>query len=121
MADLTGYLFDRDAAFIYKSPAASLQYALDFTNYLNTGDTIVDDSSASSPVVTIGTIAGDSSPLIHPNGHGTDVSATTTKVTFRVSGGTAGNVYPITVKIATSAGDIDTRHFRIICKEKGLA
>ena len=64
MADLTGYLFDRDGAFIYKSPAASLQYALDFTNYLNTGDTIVDDSSASSPVVTIGTIAGDSSPLI---------------------------------------------------------
>jgi len=120
MANLTGFEFDRDGAYIFKSPAASLQYALDFSEYLNTGDTIVDDSSASSPVVTIGTISGDSAPLIHPNGHGTDVSATTTKVTFRVSGGTAGNVYPITVKIATSAGDIDTRHFRIICKDKGL-
>ncbi len=120
MADLTGYQKDNKGIFIIKDPDASIEYALDFTEYLNNGDTIVDDSSASSPVVTIGTISGDSAPLTHPNGHGTDVQATTTKVTFRVSGGTAGNVYPIEVKIATSAGDIDSRHFRIICKDKGL-
>tara|TARA_R110000796_G_scaffold113467_2_gene225208 strand:- start:318 stop:680 length:363 start_codon:yes stop_codon:yes gene_type:complete len=119
MADLTGYLRDNKGIYIYKDPDANIKYALDFTNYLNNGDTIVDNGST-SPIVTIGTITGDAAPLTHPTSHTVDVSATTTKVTFRVSGGTAGNVYPVEVKIITSAGDTDSRHFRIICKDKGL-
>jgi len=114
MPSLTGYKIDQVGTYIDKDPYAVLDYTLDFTNWMPTGDTI------STITVTAETISGDSAPLTHPNGHGTDVQATTTKVTFRVSGGTAGNVYPIEVKIATSAGDIDSRHFRIICKDKGL-
>ena len=69
---------------------------------------------------TLGTISGDASPLAFPTSHATDVTATTTQVTFRVNAGTAGNVYPIEVKIVTSAGDTDSRHFRIICEDKQL-
>ena len=119
MADLTGFKKDNTGIYIYKDPDANIQYALDFTNYLNTGDTILDDSTG-EPTVTLGTISGDASPLAFPTSHATDVSATTTKVTFRVNAGTAGNVYPVEVKIVTSAGDTDVRHFRIICKDKGL-
>ena len=114
MANLTGFKRDNQGAFIEKHPSANLQYGLDFTDYLSSGDAI---SSAS---VAIETITGDSAPLAFPTSHTVDVSATTTKVTFRVNGGTAGNVYPIEVKIVTSAGDTDSRHFRIICKDKGL-
>ena len=54
MADLTGYQRDNKGVYIFKDPDANIQYALDFTNYLNNGDTIVDNGST-SPVVTIGT------------------------------------------------------------------
>jgi hypothetical protein len=119
MADLTGYLRDNEGIYIFKDPDANIEYAINFENYLNTGDTILDDSTG-EPTVTLGTIADDSSPLAFPTSHATDVTATTTKVTFRVNAGTAGNVYPVEVKIVTSAGDTDSRHFRIICKDKGL-
>ena len=119
MADLTGYLKDFLGIYIIKDPDANIEYALDFTKYLNTGDTILDDSTG-APTVTLGTISGDASPLAFPTSHATDVSATTTKVTFRVNAGTAGNVYPVEIKVVTSAGDTDVRHFRIICEDKQL-
>ena len=68
MADLTGYLRDNKGIYIYKDPDANIKYALDFTNYLNNGDTIVDNGST-SPIVTIGTITGDAAPLTHPTSH----------------------------------------------------
>ena len=119
MADLTGYLRDNKGIYIFKDPDANIEYAINFENYLKSGDTILDDSTG-EPTVTLGTIADASSPLAFPTSHATDVTATTTKVTFRVNAGTAGNVYPVEVKIVTSAGDTDSRHFRIICKDKGL-
>ena len=119
MSDLTGFLRDNIGIYIIKDPDANIEYALDFTNYLNTGDTILDDSTG-APTVTLGTISGDGSPLAFPTSHATDVTATTTKVTFRVNAGTAGNVYPVEIKVVTSAGDTDVRHFRIICEDKQL-
>ena len=119
MSDLTGFQRDNIGVYIIKDPDANVQYALDFTNYLNTGDTLLDDSTG-APTVTLGTISGDASPLAFPTSHAVDVSATTTKVTFRVNAGTAGNVYPVEVKVVTADGDTDVRHFRIICEDKQL-
>ena len=119
MSNLTGFLRDNIGIYIIKDPDANITYSLDFTNYLDTSDTILDDSTG-EPTVTLGTISGDASPLAFPTSHAVDVSATTTKVVLRVNAGTAGNVYPVEVKIVTSAGDTDSRHFRIICKDKGL-
>ena len=111
---LTGFARDQKGIFVVKDPDANIEYALDFVDYLNTGD------SLSNKSVTIGTIAGDSSPLAFPTGAGTDVSISGTKVILRVNAGTAGNVYPIQVQITTANGDTDSRHFRIVVKDKGL-
>tara|TARA_R110002051_G_scaffold216607_3_gene280900 strand:+ start:2547 stop:2909 length:363 start_codon:yes stop_codon:yes gene_type:complete len=119
MSDLTGFLRDNKGIYIVKDPNANIQYAINFENYLKSGDTILDDSSG-EPTVTLGTISGDASPLAFPTSHSTDVTASTTKVTFRVNAGTAGNVYPVEVKVVTANGDTDVRHFRIICEDKQL-
>ena len=119
MSDLTGFLRDNIGIYIVKDPDANITYSLDWTNYLNTGDTLLDDSTG-EPTVTLGTISGDASPLAFPTSHAVDVSATTTKVVLRVNAGTAGNVYPVEVKVVTTDGDTDVRHFRIICEDKQL-
>lgn len=111
---LTGYQRDNSGIFIVKDPDANLPYSLDYTDYLASGD------SLSSTTVTIGTISGDSAPLAFPTGSGTDVTISGTKVIFRLNAGTAGNIYPIEVKIVTSNGDTDSRHFRIVVKNKEL-
>jgi hypothetical protein len=121
---LTGFQKDQQGIFIVKDPDANIEYALDFVDYLNTGD------SLSTSTVTIGTITGDAAPLAFPTAGyanqqlrtnaGADVSISGTKVILRVSAGTAGNIYPIEVKITTADGDTDSRHFRIVVKDKGL-
>ena len=112
---LTGFEKDNKGIFATKDPDANIEYALDFVDYLNTGD------SLSSVTVTIGTITGDAAPLAFPTNAGTDVSISGTKAILRVSAGTAGNIYPIEVKIVTADGDTDSRHFRLIVKNKELA
>jgi len=112
---LTGYQRDQAGIFINKDPDANLTYALDFVDYLAEGD------SLSSATVTIGTISGDAAPLAFPTAPATDTSISGTKVIFRVNAGTAGNIYPIEVKIVTANGDTDARHFRIAVKNKELS
>jgi len=111
---LTGFKRDNSGIFIEKDPDANITYALDFVDYLNTGD------SLATATVTLGTITGDSAPLAFPTGAGTDVSISGTKVILRVNAGTAGNIYPIEVRITTADGDTDSRHFRIVVKNKEL-
>jgi hypothetical protein len=115
MADLTGFQKDITGIYINKDPDANLTYALDFVDYLAQGD------SLSTATVTIGTISGDSAPLAFPTSAAADVSVAGTKVIFRVNAGTAGYIYPIQVTITTADGDTDSRHFRIVVKDKQLS
>jgi len=57
MTTLTGYERDRDGLFIRKTPAAVLDYSVDWTDWLPSGQTI--QTSAFS----VSSISGDSSPL----------------------------------------------------------
>ena len=114
MANLTGFKRDNQGAFIEKHPSANLQYGLDFTDYLSSGDSI---SSAS---VSIETITGDSSPLALPTDASTDVVIASGVVNVRMNGGTSGNVYNVDVTIVTANGDTDVRRFRIVVGEKHL-
>jgi|TARA_R100001510_G_C7646182_1_gene203496 hypothetical protein len=114
MANLTGFKRDNQGAFIEKHPSANIQYGVDFTDYLNSGDAI---SSAS---VAIETISGDASPLALPTDASTDVTVTGKVVNVRLRNGTSGNVYNIDVTIVTSGGDTDVRRFRIVVGEKHL-
>ncbi len=115
MANLTGFRTDRDGLYAVKDPASNIQYGLDFTDYLNAGD------SVSSATVAISTVSGDSSPLALPTNPSTDVTITGgTLVNVRVNGGSVQNVYTIKITIVTSQGDTDARSFRVIVQEKKL-
>ena len=115
MANITGFEKNRDGIFIEKDPTANVAYTLDWSQYLPT-NTII-----SSTTITIETITGDSSPLQHPTNAATDVTIISdTKVRIRVEGGSDGNVYDIACQITTDGGDVDTRHFKVVVKERNL-
>ena len=112
MANLTGFRRDLKGAFIEKAAGANIKYGVDWTDYLTTGDAI---SSAS---VAIETISGDSSALALPTDASTDVTITGALVNIRLNAGTDGNVYNVRVKVVTSQGNTDARHFRIVVGDK---
>jgi hypothetical protein len=96
MPNLTGFQEDRVGAYIEKDPYAVLDYSLDWTNWMPSGDTITSISVTADSGITI-----DSST-------NTDYIATA-----YISGGTAGTIYNIEFKIVTTNGLQDSRNFRI--------
>ena len=107
MPSLTGFQEDRVGAFIEKDPYAILDYTLDWTNWMPSGDTI------SSISVTAETISGDSSPLAIDS-----TTNTNYLVTANISAGTAGNIYNVEYRIVTVNGLQDSRNFRIKVVER---
>jgi hypothetical protein len=114
MANLTGFKRDSISLYIDKSPDSNIQYGLDFTEYLNSGDTIL------SATATLSTVVGDTAPLAFPTNEATDVYITSALVNVRVEGGSIGNIYTVKITIITTQGDTDSRSFRIAVKEKLL-
>jgi hypothetical protein len=115
MANLTGFKRDNDGLYIEKDPDSNIQYGLDFTDYLNSGD------SVTAATITIESITGDASPLAFPTGAATDVLITGgVLVNIRLQGGTVNNIYTVKCAITTTLGDTDARSFRIVIKEKVL-
>ena len=82
-------------------PNATLDYHVDWTIWLASGETI----STSSWVVPSGLTS--SSP-----------SATGTRATVWLSGGTAEALYTVTNRIVTTANRTEDRSFILHCKEK---
>lgn len=114
MANLTGFKRDNEGAYIEKAPTANIKYAVDFTDYLNSGDAIT------SATVAIESITGDASPLAFPTNAATDVLIAGAVVSVRLRNGTLNNIYNVDVTIVTSNGDTDKRRFRIIITQKHL-
>ena len=77
-----------------KDPNATLPYAIDFTDWLDT-DTI-DSVAWSAPGLTVASS-----------------SNTTLTATIWLSGGTVGKVYPVRCRVTTAGGRIDDRTFEI--------
>jgi hypothetical protein len=109
MPNLTGYKKDNVGTYIFKDPAGVLDYTLDWSEYLTSGDTL------SSCTVTIETISGDASPLTLDSS-----SITTNTATAIISGGTAGNKYNVEYTITTSDSKTDSRNFRIFVQERQI-
>lgn len=107
MPSLTGFKEDRVGVYIEKDPYAVLDYTLDFTNWLPTGDTI------SSATITAQAITDDAAPLVVDT-----TSHTDTVATGDLSGGTAGNIYNVEYKIDTTNGLKDSRNIRIKVVER---
>ena len=84
-----------------KDPDATLDYTVDWSDWLDPNDTI----SASAWSVPSGL---------------TQVSAsyTTTSATIWLSGGTAGSRYAVVNRISTAAGRTEDRSFVVVCQER---
>ena len=102
MATLTGFKEDRVGVYIDKDPYAILDYSLDFTNWMPSGD-----------AVTAETITGDASALAVDSSSATDYI-----VTAVISAGTAGNIYNVEYRIITDNGKRDSRNIRIRVVER---
>lgn len=87
---------------VTKDPDAVLDYGMDWSQWLNTGDTI------SSATWSVTAPTGDGDPIAVDSD-----SETTTVATAIVSGGTVGNQYDLTCRIVTAAGLTDDRTIRV--------
>lgn len=86
-----------------KDPNEVLDYVIDWSQWLVSGDTIT------SAVVTAPTGITVTSP--------STISWTTTKTTVWVSGGTAGSSYDIAIRVTTVSGRQGERSITIQCKD----
>lgn len=103
MATLTGFQQDRVGHFIEKDPYAVLDYSLDWTNWMPSGDTISAITITADAGITIDSTTN------------TDYIATA-----YISGGTAGTTYNVEYKITTTNGLKDSRNFRIKVVERQI-
>lgn len=107
MATLTGFKQDRVGVYIEKDPYAALDYTLDWTNWMPTGETI------STVTVNVETISGDSSPLTLDSSTNTDYL-----ITAYLSAGTVGNIYNVEYRIVTNLNKQDSRNIRVKVVER---
>lgn len=91
---------------IQKQPADQLDYDVDFSKWLPSGDTVT------SAIASASTIDGDTAPLVVDS-----VSVTDTVVKAWISGGLDGNTYKVTVTATTAAGRVKEEEFKIRVKE----
>lgn len=93
--------------FAYKDPDAVLAYGFDWTNWLESGD------SVSSVAVAVTAPTGDSTPIVVDS---SGVSGAVTSATL--SAGTVGNEYLIRFRMTTANSLVDDRTIRIYVKER---
>ena len=114
MATLTGFKRDAKGVFIEKDPFATLDYTLDFTNWVPEGYTIA------SLTVTASNVNDDSTSLVVDSTSHTNYLASAI-----LSGGEAGQIYNVEYRVTFSTSDStadrqDSRNFRIKCVERQL-
>lgn len=109
MTQLTGFRSDRKGSFIEKDADAYLDYSVDWSDWMNEGDSIASSS------FTIESIPDDPNPITTNQN---TFSSGTNIATVWLAGGTAGNHYRITNTITTVNGLTDERFFRIFVKER---
>jgi len=84
-----------------KDPDATLDYSLDWTPWLAYGETIASHTVTAAAGITK-----------------VSDSETDGKINFRLSGGTVGVEYEITVEVTTSSGQIDQRTVTVLVAER---
>lgn len=84
-----------------KDPDATLDYVIDWSSWLATGDTIADSEFIAATGITVDSDTND-----------------TTTATVWLSGGTVGESYEITNRITTADGRTDDRTIRIEVVER---
>lgn len=111
MSNITGFRTDRSGAYIEHDPDSRLDYSLDWSEWLSSGDTL------SASTWTVSTITGDSAPITVESVNTNSNTGITTAI---LSGGTAGNIYTVKCRITTGSGLIDERTFRLVVRDRSL-
>mgnify|MGYP003113367311 CR=1 FL=1 len=114
MPSITGFKQDAKGLFIEKDPFATLDYTLDFTDWMPAGYTIA------SLAVTTTNVNGDSTSLVVGSSTHTNYLASAI-----LSGGEAGNVYNVEYRITIAQSDStadkqDSRNFRVKVLERQI-
>jgi len=106
---IKGFTTDTIGSYAEKDGEAVIDYSIDWSEWLTTGDNIA------SSTWTISTISGDTDPLTES----TSSIDTDTKYTqIIVSGGTPHGQYTVTNRITTDEGLTEERYFRINIVDK---
>ena len=101
-----GFVTTNTGVEIDKDPEASLSYTFDWSNLVETGDTVA------SVVYSVAARRNDPTPITIASQGITD-SNTDTYV--ELAGGQADKTYIVTAKVTTTDGIVDRRNFRIKC------
>lgn len=113
MPSITGFKQDAKGLYIEKDPFATLDYTLDFTDWMPAGYVIA------SLTVTTTNVNGDSTSLVVSSSTHTNYLASAI-----LSGGEAGNVYNVEYRITISqdstADKQDSRNFRVKVLERQI-
>lgn len=109
MTQISGFRTDREGSFITKDPQARLDYSIDWSDWMTTGDTIA------TSVWTVETIAGDGANNL--DNYTNTLSAATSVTTVYLQKGVAGHNYRVTCRITTANGLTDERYFRVFVKD----
>lgn len=107
MANYTGYKSDRQGLYIEKDSESTLDYSIDWSEWLPAGITIANSSWS------IAADADDTDPVTR----NTDVF-TDTKTTITVAGGTVNEVYRLFNTVTLSSGLVERRSFRILVTQR---
>ena len=89
---------------ITKDPQASLTYTLDWSEWLDTGDTI------SAVTWSVAARVNDPTPLTTVT---SGVTGANKQTYIRLSGGQENKTYVVTARVTTANGFIDRRNFRV--------
>jgi hypothetical protein len=98
----TGYKRDNVGLYIIKDPDSTLDYTIDWTDWLSTSETVSSVSYTVPSGISTSTAIG---------GTATATTSTTTRVTL--TGGTAGTIYTIKASMETNQGRTVVRNFRV--------
>ena len=109
MTQLTGFRTDRIGSYIEKDPQARLDYSMDWSDWLASGDPI------QVAQWSVSTVTSDTANVVI---HSNTTSGVTGISTAIISGGSAGNIYTVTCKITTTNGLIDERYFRLSVQDR---
>ena len=100
----SGFEQTNQGLWIDKDVEAQLQYTLDWSEWLETGDTVA------SVVYDVAARRNDPTPLTTVS---SGVNDTNTKTYIELSGGQVDKVYIVTAKVTTANGLVDRRNFRV--------
>ena len=105
----SGYKRDNTGLYIIKDSGSTLDYTIDWTDWLATGETVSSVSYTVPSGITTRTAIGSAA---------TATTSTTTRVTL--TGGTNDTIYTIKASMATNQGRTVVRNFRVRVEDAHL-